>query len=189
MRLFNRLVMVVVGAALALAGAIAAAFALDVDRFQVAALEEGMAPVTAAAQEVLTQAQNGALPIGTQLLLLVAAITGAALLFFEFRPYRSHMLRLAEGAYVTEPALEHELELAASEVDGTLDVHADVRAASRRKRVRLEAYIREGLDTQAARSEVESRAVEALQRAGLQGTGVRIELAAVDPRDSKARVR
>jgi hypothetical protein len=190
MRAFNRIVMIVVGAALALGGATAAAFALDTQGFQLAALEQALAPAVAGVQDVLRQAQDGALPAATQLLLMVVAVTGAALLFFEFRPGRSHLVPLAEGAYATEPAVAREIELSASEVPGTLDVSADVRGSTRgRSKIQVDAFVREGVDEQATRAEVEKRAQEAVERLGITRAGMQVNLATADPRDTKARVR
>lgn len=189
MRAVNRIVMLLLAAALALAGVVAMAFALGIEGFQIGTISENVAPITAAVQQFFTQAQTGTLPVGAQLVLLALAITGAALLFFEIRPYRSHLIPIAEGVYLTEPALEHELELAAAETEGTLDVHADVRASKRRSKVQVDAYIREGLDESQAREQVENRTRQALDRLGIQRAAMRVEMASIDPREAGVRVR
>lgn len=192
MRIFNRLVMVLVFAALFVAGLYAAIYGLNILGYRISDLQQtlGLSGLYQGFQSFVTGIENGNLtPAGTAILIGVALL-GLVLLILELRPRKPRRVRMEKGTYVTRKAVGEEVTGA---TEGTRDVlGSSVKVKAKRRPgavVNVNADVRRGEDQKEVKNNLRSAVEEKLAASGVPLSKVKIKLSESDPRQTKTRVR
>lgn len=190
MRIFNRIVMVLVLAGLFVLGLYAVAYAFDLFG---TSLQSLLSPVQGAAsgtQGFLSGAEQGELsPLAVAVLVLVALL-GLILLILELKPPTPRLVRMDKGTFVTRGVVEQEITHASENVRDVLG--SSVRARAKRRpgaQVDLEARVRRGEDTNTIQGNLRGAVQEYLGKRGLPVSKLNVKMLESDPRQAKTRVQ
>lgn len=193
MRLFNRILLIVVLLAILVFAGFSAAYAFaGQDDYQAAslpaflALQEAAAPV----QQWLGNFEAQSIPAWLFTILVVVGLAGLALLAFELLPRRSRYLKVRTGIRVEREVVEEEMERVAADDPAVLSSSARLVPRRRRSKLSVRLKVRRGEDLHQA----EARVSEAIAERVAEGGQLRVARARVtgstrDPRGSKRRVR
>ncbi|MBA2534441.1 MAG: hypothetical protein H0V21_05485 [Rubrobacter sp.] len=133
---------------------------------------------------------GGSLPPPAVAALVAVALIGIVLLVAELKPRTPRRVRMDKGTYVTRGVVKQRTEAAAGVLPEVLESSAKVRARRRSgAKVDLEARVRSGVDTRGLKKTVRDRVGERLGSGGIPVGRLKVEIAEVDPRTAKTRVK
>jgi hypothetical protein len=188
MRVFNRLIVVLLLAGLVALGAYTALYGFGLFGYQLANLSGVWESFKRALQGIVGGVQSGAPAIVA--ILVVVAFVGLTLLVLELKPRRPRRVRLGKGTYLTRGVLEGEVARAAMRTPGVLDSSVKVKARRRPgAKVKLAADVRRGEATGTVKSNLEENLRQHLTQNGVPSSGLKVQVNEADPRQSRARVR
>ena len=190
MRIFNRIVMILLLAGLFVLGLYAAVYAFDLFNTSLQSLLGPIKSAGSRTQGFLGRVGEGGIsPLAIAVLVLVALL-GLILLIFELKPPSPRRVRMDKGTYVTRGVVEQEISNA---TDGVKDVlGTSVKAKAKRRpgaQVDLEAKVRRGEDTGAIQRNLRRAVQDYLGRRGLPVSKLNVNLVEADPRQTKTRVQ
>lgn len=190
MRIFNRIVMILVLAGLFVLGLYAAASAFDLFN---TSLQSLLSPIKSAGSGVRgflgRVGQGNISPLAIAVLVLVA-ILGLILLIFELKPPAPRRVRMDKGTYVTRGVVEQEISNATDGVPNVLG--SSVKAKAKRRpgaQVNLEAKVRRGEDTGAIQRNLRRTVQEYLGDRGIPVSKLNVKTVEADPQQTKTRVQ
>ncbi|MGH3086202.1 MAG: hypothetical protein ACRDSJ_02640 [Rubrobacteraceae bacterium] len=192
MRIFNRLVMVLIFAALFVAGLYAAIYGLSVLGYNISDLQEtlNLPGAYEGVQSFVTGIEGGNLANAGIAILIGVALLGLILLILELKPRRPRRIRMEKGTYVTRGAVNNEV---AGVAEGTSNVlGSSVKVKAKRKpgaQVNVNADVRRGEDQKEVNNNLKSRVQEKLAAVGIPVSKVKVKLNESDPRQTKTRVQ
>jgi hypothetical protein len=192
MRVFNRIVMILLLAGLFVLGLYVVVYSLNLFGYSLSDLPRalGLAGLYRGLQSFVSGVEGGSLPVLTVFILVAVAVLGLILLIAELKPATPRRVRMRSGTYITRGAVADEVVTAAERTPGVLGTSAHVSA--RRKpgaQVDLEARVRRGEDTSTIQSDLRRSVQERLADRGVPVSKLNVRLVEADPRQTRARVR
>ena len=188
MRVFNRIVMIVLLAGLFVLGVYMVVYALELFGYTLGGIP--FSNVAGGLQSFARSVEGGALSALTLVILVAVAVLGLILLILELKPPTPRYVRMDNGTYVTRGAIENEVSEAAEGVPNVLGTKANAKAQrSSGARVDLEARVRRGEDLNSVRSQLQSAVRQRLSSKGVPVSKLNVQMAEVDPRQAGTRVK
>lgn len=198
MRIFNRVLMALVFAALTFCGAFLFIYCFGLFGYNLSEIPlKGPlsgTPFYSGLKAFVRDVGGQSPTVLETVVLVVIALIGLLLLFAELKPPRPRYLRVGQGLYTSRSALEDELVEAVEEDGRVLESSASVKP--RRgggAKVKVEAKMREGAANPTELKNTLGRKVrEKIRALGYPqkvANGVKIDLKETDPRSVRRRVR
>lgn len=188
MRIFNRVVMILLLAGLFLLGVYTVAYGFGLFGYRISDL-----PFSSFGRSIgdfVRNLESGNLPILTTLVLVLLALLGLFLLIAELKPPAPRRVRMQKGTYISRSAVKDEVEKAAEETPNVLGSKVNVNAKRRPgAQVDLDANVRRGEDLNAIKSDLQRRVQERLGQSGIPVSRLKIRMIESDPRETKTRVQ
>jgi Family of unknown function (DUF6286) len=192
MRVFNRIVMILLFAGLFVLGVYTVVYSFDLFGYRLEDLPRalGLSGFYRGLETFVSNVENGSLSVLTVILLVAIAVLGLILLIAELKPAAPRRVRMSSGTYVTRGGVADEVVAAAERTPGVLGSSARVKAKRRPgAQVDLEARVRRGDDTSAIQSELRRTVRERLGKRGVPVSKLNIKLIETDPRRTRTRVQ
>ncbi len=192
MRIFNRIVMVLLLAGLTALGIAMIVYAFDVGEHRLSNLPRalGLSGAYEGLNNFASNAESGSLNPLDVTVLVAIALVGVVLLFLELKPPSPRLVRMQRGTYITRGAVENEAVTAAEE--GPEVLQSDVDVDAQRKpgaKVNVMASVRRGEDTGRLQSAVRDRVQRRLADVGVPVSNLKVRVVESDPRETKTRVK
>ncbi len=193
MRVFNRLVVVLLLAGLVALGISAFVYALDLGGHRLSSVPNtlGLSSAYEGLDNFTRNAEGGNLNPLDITVLVVVALFGLILLLFElFKRPAPRKVHMQQGTYVTRSTIENEANAAAEEVPEVLQSDVDVDAQRKPgAKVSVTANVRRGEDTSRLQSDVQERVQKRLAEVGVPVSSLKVRVLEADPRETKTRVK
>ena len=188
MRVFNRIVMILLFAGLFVLGVYTVVYSFDLFDRRLTSLP--ISDFSSGLQDFATRVEEGNLSILTIITLALIATLGLIWFISELKPSAPRRVRMGNGTYVTRGVVEEEISTVAEQVPDVLGSTVGVKARrSPGARVDLEARVRRGEDLETIRSDLRTRVQEHLSNQGLPVSKLNVKLVEADPRQTKSRVQ
>ncbi len=121
--------------------------------------------------------------------LVIIALLGLVLLILELKPPSPRRVRMQQGTYITRSAVESEAIDAVEQDPEVLQSNVSVKAQRKPgASVDVRASIRAGEDVESIQSEVRNRVQQRLDRMGIPVANLKVRIVESDPRERKTRV-
>jgi hypothetical protein len=192
MRVFNRIVMILLFAGLFVLGVYMVVYSLNLFGYRLEDIPRalGLSGLYRSLETFVQNVENGSLSVLSVILLVAVAVLGLILLIAELKPPAPRRVRMHSGTYITRGAVADEVVEAAERTPGVLGTSARVKAKRRPgAQVDLEARVRRGEDTSALQSELRRSVRERLAQRGVPVSKLNVRLREADPRQTKTRVQ
>jgi hypothetical protein len=192
MRVFNRIVMILLFAGLFVLGVYTVVYSLGLFGYRLADLPRalGLSGFYGGLQSFVRGVESGNPPILSIIILILIALIGLILLIAELKPAAPRRVRMRSGTYVTRGAVADEVVAAAEQTPDVLGTSARVKAKRRPgAQVDLEARVRRGENTSAIQSDLRRSVQERLAQRGVPVSKLNVKLVEADPRETRTRVR
>jgi hypothetical protein len=188
MRVFNRIVMILLFAGLFVLGIYMIIYSFDLLDYRLASLP--ISDFSSGLEDFVTRMEDGNLSAVTVIILALMAILGLIWFVAELKPPTPTRVRMGNGTYVTRGVVEEEISTVAEQVPGVLGSSVGVKARrSPGAKVDLEARVRRGEDLETIRSGLRAKVQEHLSERGLPVNKLNVKLVEADPRQTKTRVQ
>jgi hypothetical protein len=192
MRIFNRIVVVLLLAGLVALGISAFVYALNLGGHQLSNLPNtlGLSGLHQGLENFIGNSESGSLNALDITVLVVIALFGLILLLFElFKRPAPRKVLMQKGTYVRRSAVENEASGAAEQSPEVLQSDVDVNAQRKPgARVNVTASVRRGEDTGRLQSDVQERVRQRLAKVGVPVGNLKVRVVESDPRETKTRV-
>jgi hypothetical protein len=191
-RIFNRIVIILLLAGLFVLGVFTVLYSFDLAGYRLADLPRTLRldDFYRGLRGFVGDVERGnlnALDIAT---LVVIALLGLVLLVLELKPPAPRRVRMQQGTYITRGAVEDEVIAAAEQNPEVLESNANAEARRRTgAKVNIEASVRRGENVRNTQSGVRDRVQQHLDRVGIPVSNLKVRLVESDPRETKARVK
>ena len=192
MRIFNRIVIILLLAGLFVLGVFTVLYSFDLAGYRLAdlprtlRLDDFYRGLRGFVEDV-ERGNLNALDIAT---LVVIALLGLVLLVLELKPPAPRRVRMQQGTYITRGAVEDEAIAAAEQNPEVLESNANAEARRRTgAKVNIEASVRRGENVRNTQSGVRDRVQQHLDRVGIPVSNLKVRLVESDPRETRARVK
>jgi hypothetical protein len=192
MKVFNRIVMILLLAGLFVLGIYTVVYSLNIFGYRLEDLPRalGLSGFYGGLQSFVRGVESGSLSILSVILLVLIALVGLILLIAELKPPAPRRVRMRSGTYVTRGAVADEVVAAAEQTPDVLGTSARVKAKRRPgAQVNLEARVRRGENTSAIQSNLRRSVQERLAQGGVPVSKLNVKLVEADPRETRTRVR
>lgn len=192
MRIFNRIVLIVLLAGLVALGIAAVFYAFDVAGYMLADVPNilGLSGIYQGLEGFVGNVEEGNLNPLDIVVLVAIALVGLILLFLELKPRTPRLVRMQQGTYITRAAVESEAATAAEENAEVLGSNVGVGAKRRPgAKVNVTASVRRGEDVSSLQSRVRERVQRHLAETGIPVSNLKVRVVESDPRGTKTRVK
>ena len=190
MRIFNRIVVILLLAGLFALGVYLVVYSFNLFGYQLGDLLNPVNSLAGGLQGFVRDVEGGNLPLLTIVTLVLIALLGLILLIAELKPPAPRRVRMRNGTYITRDAVKNEVVAAAGQTPGVLGSSARVTAKRRPgAQVDLAANVRRGEDTNAIQSDLRNSVREHLARRGIPVSKLNVRLVEADPRQTQTRVQ
>jgi hypothetical protein len=192
MRIFNRIVVILLLAGLFVLGVYTVVYGLNLFGYRLEDIPRavGLSGLYRGLETFVANVEDGSLSVFTVIVLVAVAVLGLVLLIAELKPPAPRRVRMHSGTYVSRGAVADEVVEAAERTPGVLGTSARVKAKRRPgAQVDLEARVRRGEDTSAIQSELRRSVRERLAQRGVPVSKLNVRLREADPRQTKTRVQ
>ena len=192
MRIFNRVVVILLLAGLFLLGLFTVLYAFDIAGYRLADLPRalGLIEFYEGTREFVRNLESGGLSALAIATLVLLALLGLVLLIFELKPPSPRRVRMQQGTYVTRSAVKNEVTRAVEQYSEVLQSDASVKAQKRSgAKVDIRASVRPGENTRSIQSEVRDGVQQHLGRLGIPVSNLNVRVAESDPRETQTRVK
>jgi hypothetical protein len=192
MRVFNRIVMILLFAGLFVLGVYTVVYSFNLFGYSLENLPRalGLSGFYRGLESLVRGIESGSLSVITVFVLVALAVLGLILLIAELKPAAPRRVRMRSGTYVTRGAVADEVVTAAEQTPDVLGTSARVKAKRRAGAlVDLEARVRRGEDTGAIQSNLRRSVQERLAERGVPVSKLNVRLVEADPRETKTRVQ
>ena len=190
MRIFNRIVVILLLAGLFVLGVYAIAYAFNLFGNNLSSLLNPIKSFGSGAQNFMRGVESGNLPALTILLLVLIALLGLILFFLELKPAAPRRVRMEKVTYATRGVVQEEVTKA---VERSPDVLGhSVRARAQRRsgaQVDVEARVRRGEDTSTIERSLRRQVQEHMGARGLPVSKLNVKTIEADPRQTRTRVQ
>lgn len=191
MRVFNRIVVVLLLAGLTALGIAMIVYAFDMGDHRLANLPQaiGLSGAYDGLNNFATNAESGSLNPLDVAVLVAIALAGLILLFLELKPPSPRLVRMQPGTYITRGAVENEAVTAAEEGPEVLESAVNVNAQRKPgAKVDVAASVKRGEDTGRLQTGVRDRVQRRLAEVGVPVSNLKVRVVEADPRETKTRV-
>ena len=192
MRIFNRIIVVLLLAGLVALGIAAIFYALDLAGYRLANVPRllGLDGFARSLSSFVGNVENRNLNPLDYVVLGAIALLGLILLFLELKPPTPRRVRMQEGTYISRSAVRDEVVSATERNPEVLQSDVDVTAQRRPgAKVDVTASVRRGEDTRRLQSEVRDNVQQHLGRVGVPVSNLNVRVAESDPRQTQTRVK
>jgi hypothetical protein len=192
MRVFNRIVMILLFAGLFVLGVYTVVYSFNLFGYSLENLPRalGLSGFYRGLESFVRGFESGSLSVLTVFVLVALAVLGLILLIAELKPAAPRRVRMRSGTYITRGAVADEVVTAAEQTPDVLGTSARVKAKRRAGAlVDLEARVRRGEDTGAIQSDLRRSVQERLAERGVPVSKLNVRLVEADPRETRTRVR
>ncbi len=190
MRIFNRIVMILLLAGLFALGVYAVAYAFNLFGNNLTSLLQPIQSAGSGAEGFMGRLGSGDISPLAIVLLVLVALLGLILLILELKPPAPRRVRMDKGTYTTRGAVQKEVDRAAEESPDVLSHSVKVKAKRRPgAQVDLEARVRRGEDTNSIQRSLRRQVQERLGQRGLPVSKLNVKTVEADPRQTKTRVQ
>jgi uncharacterized alkaline shock family protein YloU len=193
MKIFNRVVIILILAGLFALGVFVVLNAFDFAGYQLANASNalGFSVFYASLLGFIAGLESGNLGAQDIALLVLVALIGLILFVFELKPSAPRKVRMQRGTYVTRSAVREEATAAAEQNPGVLQSNVKIKAQRRPgAKVEVRASVRQGEEVQSIQSEVQEGVRRRLAQAGIPVSNLKVRVIESDPRKTtKTRVR
>jgi len=192
MRIFNRIVMILLLAGLVYLGLATIVYIFELGPYQLEDLPNalGFGGFYEGLNGYLGNIESGNVDALDVIVLSLVALAGLILLILELKPPTPRRVRMQQGTYITRQAVEREVSPV---VEGEPEVlQANVKVKAQRRpgaKVEVRASIRPGEDTRSVQSEVQSRVQQHMAETGVPVSNLRVRANESDPRQTETRVK
>ena len=192
MRIFNRIILILLLAALVALGIATVFYAFDLAGYRLANVPRalGLDGLVQSVSRFVGNVENGNLNLLDYLVLAAIALLGLILLILELKPPSPRRVRMQQGTYITRSAVRDEVSNATEQNPEVLQSNVDV-AAQRRPgaKVDVTASVRRGEDTNRLQREVCNTVQQHLGQVGVPVSNLKVRIAESDPRQTQTRVK
>ena len=191
MRIFNRIIVILLLAGLVVLGIFGVVYSLGLFGYALSDLAQtlGLQQIYDGAVEVVDDAENGTLTDLTFFILLGVALLGLILLILELKPPSPRRVKLQGDTYATRSSVKNQVTAAADRTSEMLSSSAKVKARrSPGAKVNLKGKIRRGEDQQNAGSSIRDQVADHLGNVGIPVSRIKVKLSEADPRSGGKRV-
>jgi hypothetical protein len=191
-RIFNRIVMILLLAGLFVLGVYTVVYGLNLFGYWLEDIPRavGLSGLYRGLETFVANVEDGSLSVFTVIVLVAVAVLGLVLLIAELKPPAPRRVRMHSGTYVSRGAVADEVVEAAERTPGVLGTSARVKARrSPGAQVDLEARVRRGDDTSAIQSDLRRSVRERLAQRGVPVSKLNVRIVEADPRQTKSRVQ
>ncbi len=192
MRVFNRIVMMLLLAGLFVLGVYTVVYTLGFFGYSLADLPRALrlSGFYRGLQTFVLSVESGNPSILSIVILILIALVGLVLLIAELKPPAPRRVRMRSGTYITRGAVADEVVTAAEQTPDVLGTSARVKAKRRPgAQVDLEARVRRGENTNTIQSHLRHSVQERLAERGVPVSKLNVRLVEADPRETRTRVR
>ncbi len=188
MRVFNRIVVILLLAGLVALGVFVALYGFGLFGYRPASLSGLLDSFRSGLVSFVSGVESGSAAIIA--VLVAVAILGLILLVLELKPGRPRRVRMGKGTYVPRDAVKTKVTEAAGQTTGMLGSSAKVKAKRRPgAKVKLKASVRRGEDPKAMKSSLQDAVRRHLDQSGVPLGKLKIKVNEADPRQTKTRVQ
>ena len=192
MRVFNRIVMILLLAGLFVLGLYTVVYSFNLFGYSLDTLPRALSisGFYRGLETFVRNVESGSLSVLTVFVLVALAVLGLILLIAELKPAAPRRVRMRSGTYVTRGSVADEVVAAAEQTPDVLGTSARVKAKRRPGAlVDLEARVRRGEDTNTIQSALRRSVQERLAERGVPVSKLNVKLVEADPRETKTRVQ
>jgi hypothetical protein len=192
MRVFNRIVMILLFAGLFVLGVYTVVYSFNLFGYSLENLPRalGLSGFYRGLENFVRGFESGSLSVLTVFVLVALAVLGLLLLIAELKPAAPRRVRMRSGTYITRGAVADEVVTAAEQTPDVLGTSARVKAKRRAGAlVDLEARVRRGEDTGAIQSDLRRSVQQRLAERGVPVSKLNVKLVEADPRETRTRVQ
>ena len=190
MRIFNRIVMILLLAGLFALGVYAVVYAFDLFGNTLTSLLNPVKSAGSGAQGFLQGVTSGSLTALAVIVLVLIALLGLILLILELKPPAPRRVRMDKGTYATRGVVQEEASKAVEQSPDVLGHSVKARAKRRPgAQVDLEARIRRGEDKNAIQRSLRRQVQERLGERGVPVSKLNVKTIEADPRQTPSRVQ
>lgn len=191
MRIFNRIVVILILAGLVVLGVFGLVYSLGLFGYALSDLTQaiGLQQIYDGAVEIVDDAENGTLLPIVAFILLGVALLGLILLILELKPPSPRRVKLQGDTYATRSSVKNQVAAAAGQTSEMLSSSAKVKARrSPGAKVKLKGKIRRGEDQKSAGSSIRDQVSDHLGNVGIPVSRIKVKLSEADPRSGGKRV-
>lgn len=192
MRIFNKIVVVLLLAGLAALGLSLLVYAFNVEPYRLEDLPQalGLNSFYENLRGYVGAVEQGALDALEVATLVLIALLGLVLLVLEFKPPTPRKVRMHQGTYVTRGVVENEVNTAVEQEHEVLQSNVSVKAQRKPgAKVDVRASVRAGEDARSVQSEVRDHVQQHMAQTGIPVSNLKVQVAESDPRETKTRVK
>lgn len=192
MRIFNRIVMILLLAGLIYLGIATVVYVFELGPYQLEDLSNnlGFSGVYEGLNGYVGNIESGNLGATDVVILGAIALLGLVLFILELKPPTPRRVRMQRGTYITRSAVESEVSPVVEQEPQVLQSNVRVKAQRRQgARIDVGASVRPGEDARSVQSEVQSQVQQHLADTGIPVSNLKVRVTESDPRQTKTRVK
>ncbi len=193
MRVFNRIVVILLLAGLFALGVATVLYSFDIGEHRLEDLPRtlGLDGFYEGLRIYVQNIESGSRLILVDFIVLAGiALLGLVLLILELKPPAPRRVRMHEGTYITRRAVEDEAAEAVEQDPEVLQSKVKVKARRRPgAQINVRASVRSGEDVQGIQSGVQDRIQRRLAEMGIPAGNLQVRVIESDPRETKTRVK
>jgi len=192
MRIFNRIVMILLLAGLIYLGIATVVYVFELGPYQLEDVSNnlGFSGVYEGLNGYVGNIESGNLGANDVVILGAIALLGLVLFILELKPPTPRKVRMQRGTYITRSAVESEVSPVVEQKPQVLQSNVRVKAQRRQgARIDVGASVRSGEDARSVQSEVQSQVQQHLAETGIPVSNLKVRVTESDPRQTKTRVK
>ena len=192
MRIFNRIVMILLLAGLVYLGIATIVYIFELGPYQLEDLPNalGFGGLYEGLNGYLANIESGNVDALDVIVLSAIALLGLVLLILELKPPTPRRVRMQRGTYITRSAVEKEVSPVVEQEPEVLQSNVKIKAQRRSgAKVEVRTSIRPGEDARSVQSEVQSRVQQHMSETGIPVSNLKVQVNESDPRQTKTRVK
>ncbi len=192
MRIFNKIVVVLLLAGLTALGVCLLVYALNIDPYRLEDLPQvlGLDVFYESLRGYIGVVENGNLDVLEIATLVLIAFAGLILLILEFKPPTPRRVRMQQGTYITRSVVEKEANAAVEQKHEVMQSNVKVKAQRKPgAKVDITASVRPGEDARSVQSGVKNRVQDYMAETGIPVSNLKVQVREADPRQTETRVK
>ncbi len=192
MRIFNKIVVVLLLAGLTALGVCLLVYASNIDPYRLEDLPRvlGLDVFYESLRGYIGVVENGNLDVLEIATLVLIAFVGLILLILEFKPPTPRRVQMQRGTYITRSAVEREANAAVEQEHEVLQTNVNVKAQRKPgAKVDITANVRPGEDARSVQSGVKNRVQQYMAETGIPVSNLKVQVREADPRQTETRVK
>ena len=192
MRIFNRIVVILLLAGLVYLGITTIVYIFELGPYQLKDLPNalGFGGLYEGLNGYLGNIESGNVGPLDVVVLSAIALLGLVLLILELKPPTPRRVRMQRGTYITRRAIEREVSPMVEQEPEVLQSNVKVKAQRKPgARVQVRASIRPGENARSVQSEAQNRVQQQMAETGIPVSNLKVQVSESDPRQTETRVK